>query len=536
MSRPTIGSTLRGSAQRFGDLPFLIEGRSRQSFSEFDREVDRLCAGLLNLGIERGDHIAIWLPNISEWVLFFAACGRLGAVAVPVNTRYKLDEARYVIERSDAKLLVMLPSMWRTDYLSMLAEMAPEIENGDPRFLQLAAFPTLRNVVVITDKAPPGMIALAELMQDDISAVAAAEAAVRPEDMLLIGYTSGTTGKPKGVMHNHGVIRQSEKVGLAMGAEPGGKILGHMPFYHSAGLFMAIIPAMSLGLALVPMLQWQADEALELIAREQITAFGGVPTHFYDLVAESKRSPIDTRAVRAAWIGGSSVMQETFKGIKEALKLERLLCTYGMTENTISTSFSDWNDPDEVCCRNCAPILSDCEVRIVDPETLDELPPGQQGEIWCRGDTVMIGYYKDPEATRATVTSDGWLRSGDLGILDTNGYLTVSSRLKEMLKIGGTNTSPIEIEQTLASHSGIRSSVVVGAPDARLGQVSFAYIQPGDQPPTAEEVIAFCRERLADYKVPRFVKFVDDFPRTATGKIQRALLAEDAANEVRSGT
>jgi fatty-acyl-CoA synthase len=204
-----------------------------------------------------------------------------------------------------------------------------------------------------------------------------------------------------------------------------------------------------------------------------------------------------------------------------------------MTENTISTSFNAWDDPDETCCRNRAPILSDCEVRIVDPETLEDMPPGREGEIWCRGNTVMIGYYKDPEATTATVTPDGWLRSGDLGTLDAENYLTVTARLKEMLKVGGTNTSPIEIEQLLAGHPGIRSSVVVGAPDARLGQVAYAFVQPNEQAaPSAEEVIAYCKARLADYKVPRFVTFVDEFPRTTTGKIQRMVLARQAADEV----
>ncbi|MGU3492996.1 class I adenylate-forming enzyme family protein [Xanthobacteraceae bacterium A53D] len=533
MSRPTIGTLLRETARRHPDLPFLVEDGRRQSFAAFDHAVDRLCAGLLRLGIGRGDHVAIWLPNIGEWVLFFAACGRIGAVAVPVNTRYKSDEVRYVIERSDAKLLVMLPRMWRNNYVAMLNELAPEIATGNPHDLRTAAFPALRRVVILADEAPPGMIPLRDVFQDDVSAVAASEAAVKPENMLLICYTSGTTGKPKGVMHSHHVIRQSTKVGLALGGTAGGSILGHMPFYHSAGLFMAIIPAMALGMALVPMLQWEAGKALDLIADEKITAFGGIPTHFYDMVHESKRRPVDTASVRAAWIGGASVMKETFQGIKTSLGLERLLSTYGMTENTISTSFNAWDDPDETCCRNCAPLLSDCEVRVVDPELLADVKPGREGEIWCRGDTVMMGYYKDPDATQAAITTDKWLRTGDLGTLDREGYLTVTARLKEMLKVGGTNTSPIEIEQVLASHPGIRSSVVVGAADERLGQVPYAFIQAGENPPTAEDVVAYCKARLADYKVPRFVTFVDEFPRTATGKIQRMELSK-AAHEILS--
>ncbi len=533
MQRPTIGDLIREAARKYAALPFIIQDGKRQSFSEFDHEVDRLCAGLLRLGIKRGDHVAIWLPNIPEWILVFAACARLGAVAVPVNTRYKTEEARYVIEQSDAKVLVMLPSMWGIDYCGMVLEMAPDLPQQDAHALRLERFPKLRNILVLAEEPPPGMLTLSGAMTESIEEVRQAEAQVSPQDLLLICYTSGTTGKPKGVMHNHGVIRQSTKVGLAMHAEAGGKVLGHMPFYHSAGLFMALIPAISLGLALVPMVQWDPDLALDLIKRERITLFGGIPTHFYDLVEEERLRNADTTSLKAAWIGGSAVMQETFEKIKRSLRLERLLSTYGMTENTISTSFNAWDDPPEICCRNMAPILADCEVRIVDPETLRDVPTGKEGEIWCRGETVMIGYYKDPDATRQAITADGWLRSGDLGTLDERGYLTVTGRLKEMLKVGGTNTSPIEIEQQLAAHPGIRSSVVVGVPDDRLGQVAYAFIQPAaTSAPTAEEVIAFCKARMADYKVPRFVVFLDEFPRTATGKIQRAVLARQAHDAV----
>lgn len=533
MSKPTIGSLLRQTAQKYPDTLFFIDKERRVDFASFDRQVDQLAAGLLRLGVGRGDHVAIWLPNCFEWALTFCAAARIGAVTVPVNTRYKAEEARYVIEQADAKVLVMLHRMWRTDYYEMLVSLAPELPQGNTQALELAAFPRLRSVVMIGDDAPAGTIAFGALLEDDVTPVTAAEQAVSPADMLLICFTSGTTGKPKGVMHNHGVIRQSTKVGLAMGVEPGGRFLGHMPFYHSAGLFMALIPALSIGAGIVPMVQWDPSEALRLISQEKVTGFGAVPTHFYDLVALPELATTDTSSLKAAWIGGSAVMRETFDRIMRALRLERLLSTYGMTENTISTSFNAWHDPAEICCQNKAPILSDCEVKIVNPETFETMPPGQDGEVWCRGDTVMMGYYKDPKATWQAITEDGWLRSGDIGNLDGNGYLTITGRLKEMLKVGGTNTSPIEIEQHLAAHPAIKSSAVVGAPDERLGQVAYAFIERNEGSAlSAEEVIAFCKQRMADYKVPRFVKFVDELPRTPTGKIQRGLLAKQAEQEV----
>lgn len=533
MHKPTIGELLRESASRYPDLPFIVEDDRSTTFAEFDDEVDRLATGLLKLGVSSGDHIGIWLPNSRAWVLSFCAAARIGAVIVPVNTRYKADEASYVIQQSSIKVLIMLHRMWKTDYYDTLARLAPELPDQAGDSLELASFPDLKTVVVIADEAPRGTITMASLTGElDSASVRNAEQQVKWSALLLISYTSGTTGKPKGVMHHHGVIRQSTKVGLAMQVEAGDRVMAHMPFYHSAGLFMGLIPALALGAALVPMVQWDAMQALELIERHRITMFGGVPTHFYDLVDAVRQTPADTTSIKAAWIGGSAVMQETFENIKRTLGIHRLLSTYGMTENTISTSFNAWDDPVDVCCRNRAPLLSDCEVRIVDPVSLETLGPNRDGEVWCRGETVMMGYYKDPDATRSAITADGWLRTGDIGNIDERGYLAITGRLKEMLKIGGTNTSPIEIEQYLAGHPDIKSSVVVGVSDERLGQVPYAFVQAApDTCLSSKDVIDYCASRIAHYKVPRYVRFVDEFPRTETGKIKRAVMAQLAEKD-----
>lgn len=538
MERITIGALLRRAAHEHGDRLFLIDEQERSTFAEVDRAVDRLAAGLLAIGIGPGDHVGIWLPNGADWVRAFCACARIGAVVVPVNTRYKAEEARDIIERSDAKALFMLPRKWKTDYHAMLAGMAPELTQQTDGALRLSAFPALRTIISVGTAeggAPAGTRPLASLPSDDVEAVRRVEAGVTPDDLLLICFTSGTTGKPKGVMHTHGVIRQSTRVGEATHVEAGDRVLAHMPFYHSAGLFMALIPALSLGAALVLMAQWDPAQALRLIERERVTMFGGIPTHFYDLVDRPELPDTDTSSLKAAWIGGSAVMQETFERTMRALRLDRLLSTYGMTENTISTSFNAWDDPVEVCCRNKAPLLSDCELRIVNPDTLEDAAPGEDGEIWCRGRTVMLGYYKDPAATAAVITPDGWLRTGDLAHIDAQGYLTLTGRLKEMLKVGGTNTSPIEIEQHLAAHPGVKSSVVVGAPDERLGQVAYAFIERASGSEASEaDIVQFCKGRMADYKVPRHVAFVSEFPRTATGKIQRGVLAKAAEEALRA--
>jgi fatty-acyl-CoA synthase len=534
----TLGRAIRRSAERFGAQPFLLDMGRATSFAEFDRQVDRLAGGLLRLGVRRGDHVAVWLTNSPEWVLAFSAIGRIGAVLVPVNTRYKAEEVAYILSQSDARALIMLPRMWGTDYVDMLNGLAPDLAGQQPGALALRAFPMLRAVVVDGDEAPSGALALSALLsaEPDEAALAAAIAAVTPDDRLLICYTSGTTGRPKGAMHSHRVLKQATKVGLAMRVEPGDRVLGHMPFYHVAGLFMALVPALTLGAGLVLTPHWEAGAALELIERERVTMFGGIPTHFYDLMGHPSLPERDISSLKAAWIGGSPVMRETFLQIMEKLGLEKILSSYGMTENTISTTFNRWDDPIELCCQNKAPILADGEVKIVDPDTLEALPAGRDGEIWCRGETVMLGYYRNPEATRETITEDGWLRTGDIGRFDDEGNLSITGRIKEMFKIGGTNAYPAEIEQHLAKLPEVKMSVVVGAPDERLGEVGFAWIQlqPGASL-TAEAVIGHCKGRIADYKAPRHVRFLDEFPLTSTGKIQRMALAERARRELADG-
>jgi fatty-acyl-CoA synthase len=528
----TIGELLHRTAAQHPDSTFFFGDDRDIKFADFDRHVDRMAAGLLRLGLRKGDHIAVWLPNTYEWILTFCAAARIGAVIVPVNTRYQPEEAQYIIAQSDAKLLIMPHKMWQIDYHEMLVSLEPGLRDAHWGLQPLRTFPNLKSIVVVDEVELPGILTLSELISDDIERLADEAATVKPADPLLICYTSGTTGKPKGVMHSHGVIRQSTKVGLALGLEPDGVIMAHMPFYHSAGLFMALVPALSIGAGLVPMAHWNASNALRLIEKYRVTAFGGIPTHFYDMVNAPEVNDIDMSSVRAAWIGGSAVMRDTFERIMRTLKLPRLLSTYGMTENTISTSFNVWDDPIETCCQNKAPILADCEVRIVNPETFETAPTGQDGEVWCRGETVMVGYYKDPVATSQAITPDGWLRSGDIGNLDSAGYLTITGRLKEMLKVGGTNTSPVEIEQHLASHPAVKSSAVVGVPDERLGQVPCAYIEVVNGATVdAQDIIAYCKSRMANYKVPRYVKFVDELPRTATGKVQRGLLAKWAEGE-----
>ena len=534
----TLGEALRRSAREHADRPFILGAEQPLSFAAFDRWVDRIAGSLLALGVRHGDHVAIWLANSPHWVGVFCACARIGAVLVPINTRYKTEEASYILERSDARVLVMTHQLWKIDYYDMLNRIAPDLAEQAAGALSLSAFPLLRTIISVGADAAPGMTSWDDFMRHEAGPgdLAEAEQQVRDTDRLFICFTSGTTGKPKGAMHSHRSIKQATRVGLALHIEAGDRVLGHMPFYHVAGTYMALVPALTLGAGLVLMQEWNADHALELIESEKVTIFGGIPTHFHDLAERPALARRDTSSLKSAWIGGSPVMKATFEHYLKSLRLQKLLSTYGMTENTISTTFNRWDDPIEICCQNKAPLLGVCEVKIVDTETLQDKGIDEDGEIWCRGETVMLGYYKDPQATHQAITPEGWLRTGDIGRFDAGGFLSITGRLKDMFKTGGTNAYPVEIEQHLARHGAIAQSVVVGVPDERLDEVGFAFVQVRENANlTAADIIAHCRGRIADYKVPHYVHFAQDFPRTSTGKIMRAELARQAREEVAAG-
>jgi fatty-acyl-CoA synthase len=523
----TLGQALRRSGELHAGREFIKCGDTSWTFSAFDEATDRLASGLLALGVRSGDHVAVWLNNSAEWAFTLCACARIGAVLVPINTRYTAGEAHYILAHSDAKLLVLSRRLWNKDYLQMLDGVAPGAMAGAAGELSLPDLPGLRRLVFVGGDAPAGTTLFADLLEGPVSeGLAPIAEAVRPEQPMLIVYTSGTTGKPKGAMHNHVVIKQATRVGLSCRLEAGGRVLGHMPLYHVAGLYMGLVPALTLGACFVVMPQWDTGAALELIERERITIFGGIPTHFVDMAGHPDVTRRDLSSLRVAWIGGSPVMRATYDHFMRTLGLESLLSTYGMTENTISTTFNRLTDPPSVCCENRAPVLANCEVRVVDPQTGEPRPAGEVGEVWCRGETVMMGYYKNPQATRETITEDGWLRTGDLGRFDGSGYLSITGRLKEMYKTGGTNVYPAEVEQHLSRLPGVRIAAVVGVPDERMGEVGFAFIEPV-APGSIDEaqLRAQCRGVLADYKIPRHIAIVAEIPRTSTGKIAKAELS-----------
>lgn len=528
----TIGAALDRSALLHPNAPAVIDGKTLLDYAHLAHGSERLAAAMLLHGVRKGDTIGIWMPTGAAFVTIFCAAARIGAVAVPVNTRYQTEEVRHVLAHAGVTLLFAQPVMWRTDAYRTLCVISPDLVDATGEELMLATLPALRRIVLTGPAPAPAVTTLDDFVAHAVGREAEA-AALRPDvveaDRLLICFTSGSTGKPKGVVHSHRVVRHGFCLAEIQGLAPGERSLANWPLHHAGGLFLMLIPSIVVGSALVVIAQWSGPEALQLIADHKVTVMGGIPTHYLDLIDDPAIGTADISSLRYCYMGGANVARDTFDRIVAALGIASLPSTYGLTENTVSATFNLPGDRPEHCAMNIAPIVADCAVRIVDPESGADVAAGEQGEIQFRGATLMEGYHADPAATLAAFTSDGWLHTGDLGRIHVNGYLQPTGRLKEMLKVGGSNVSPNEVEAVLADHPAVRNAAVVGVPDRRLTEVAYAIVERRAGLDVSEaELIAFCRARIADYKVPRYVDVIEELPRLSTGKVDRAALAARA--------
>jgi fatty-acyl-CoA synthase len=525
----TIAQLLERTAVTHADRDALVGPDRRLNWAQTRDESRALAKGLIAAGISHGDHIALWMPNQIEWVQLWFASAYIGAVLVTVNTRYKTEEVRYIIGQSDARLLIMVREFVGIDYVGMLSQLCPAL--GRAPVPNAEEFPELGRVVLHGDPVVPGSQPFAEFVAAGASVsdaeLDAAAAAVDFDDPTIIVYTSGTTGHPKGAVHSHRILRNEHSIAEAMDIGPESRVMNHMPFFHVAGGFTGILPPLITGGAMLLMDRWVPTAAFELIERERATVMGGIPTHFIDLLNHPERERYDVSSLRTGWIGGANNPPEVIEGAIARLGLDGLLPVYGMTETTSITTISQLDDPRSVVLAGKGRPVSDFEVKIADPDTGEEQPSGVEGEVWVRGHPVMQGYYRNEQATAAVLDADGWFRTGDLGVLDAGGYLSITGRRSDMFIVGGSNAYPAEIEIALTEHPAIKQAYVVGVPHQRLGEVGFAFVEPvAGRSLDQQEIVAFCRERLADYKVPRFVELVSDWPLTATGKVERFRLSE----------
>ena len=532
MSRPvaarTLGDLPDRAAEAMGTREAVVFQGQRHSFADLQRSTRRVAKGFMALGVAPGEHAMLFMPNSLEWLHAFYGLAKIGAVLVPINTRFRSVDLDYVLRQSDAATLVIASEFGGTDYLAMLRELLPEIDVPGP--IASTRYPRIRRVIVLGGIAPPAALDWPALIEagagvDDATLDARAQA-VDPVAPALMLYTSGTTGSPKGAMHSHAMLRTVADGANRLGITARDTILLFLPLFHSMGLYLGGMLFLVSGARLVLMDRFDAGVALEELERERATLLLGFDTHYFDMLEHPLFATRDHRSARLGMVPAGAAGVEPI-----ARRVNRELCRsfsgYGSSEGGtgISLSFIDASE-DERCTGSGYPVPG-YQYQTRDFETGIPTAAGVPGELWVRGYGVMLGYYGKPDETAKTFDAERWFRTGDMAVIDADGFLRYMGRYKDMLKVGGENVDPTEVEAFLEGHPDIAQVKLIGMPDARLGEAPVACVIPrAGREVTLESLRAYCGGRIASFKTPRRVVIVEGFPMTTTGKVQRAVLRE----------
>ncbi|MFZ5632514.1 MAG: AMP-binding protein [Bacillota bacterium] len=532
----TIGGLVDGMASRFPNNDALVypDLGIRYSYEQFRQVCNRAAKGFMKLGLNKGDKISIWANNVPEWVIAQFSTGKMGAVLVTVNTNYRAFELDYLLKQSDSTTLVLIAGIVGNEYLDMVYELCPELKECRPGELKSAKLPLLKNVIFIGKEKHPGMFTWDEVMAmaDGVSdeELMARQASLDPHDVINMQYTSGTTGFPKGVMLTHtNLIGNALSLAECMAFSEKDRLCIPVPFFHCFGCVLGTLTCVVSGAAMIPVVAFKAQKVLETVEKERCTALHGVPTMFIAELEEMEKKAYDTSSLRTGIMAGAPCPIEVMKAVVNKMGAREICITYGQTEASPGITMTRTTDPIELRVSTVGKALPNVEVKIVDPATGETVPPGVQGELCTRGYHVMKGYYNMPEATASAIDGDGWLHTGDLAVMDENGYCKITGRLKDMIIRGGENIYPREIEEFLYTNPKIKDVQVVGVPSAKYGEEVVAFIQLKEgQTATEEEIKDYCRDKISRIKIPAFVLFTDAYPTTASGKIQKYKLREQA--------
>ena len=522
-----FGDLYDEAAARWPDREGLVYRDRRYSFAEAAAKVDEAARALVGLGVGPGEHVALWLTNCDDWVFIHFALAKIGAVTVPVNTRFRSRDLAYVLKQSDSAMLVAHDVSGPVDYLAML------------RGLDRAAFPELRGILLVAEGPAPegfgGWRAALEagraVPQEELARRAAD---VAPDAPAFIMYTSGTTGFPKGAVHSHKLIRNNEERGFKLGLTVRDTILNYLPLFHAFGYSEGALMSPLFGARQVLTAAFDPEECLDLIEAEGVSVIHGFEAHMKGLCEAQEARPRDLSSLRTGlFAAGMKSATPVCRRGAETLKPLRAVSGFGMTEVWLGVTVGSVDDSLEHRTETSGYPAPGYEVRIVDPATGAPCPPGVEGELQVRGFSLMLGYYRKPAETAASYAEDGWFRTGDMAVWRADGYMRFLGRYKDMLKVGGENVDPMEVEGLLLDHPEIRQAAVVGAPDARLAEVAAAYVErePGSRL-DAEAVAAWCRGKVASFKIPAHVFFIDSFPMTESGKIRKVALRADARSRL----
>lgn len=521
----TLSSVLHDTTSKFPNRPAILDpGGRRLTYAELDQEASRLARGLLDLGVGKGDKVGLWMPNNPEWVVAYFAIARVGAVVVPMNTRYKTHEVEYILGNSEATTLFAVDSFVGIDYLSMIDEIRPKL-------------PNLKHVVIV-GKTGKDMHAWDDVVARGTRLLADGKLEGReklcdPKDNVFILYTSGTTGNPKGAMlSHHNIAKNAEQVTEVLRASEKDAFLLAVPFFHCFGCVMGIAGAITWGASLIPMAVFKPVEALELIERFGVTVLYGVPTMFVLELEEVRKgkpegSKYQVSTLRTGIMAGAPCPVEVMRGTMNELHCN-VSIAYGLTEASPVITMTRFDDSVERRVETVGRALGGIEVKIADDDT-KSVGMGETGELACRGYNVMLGYYKMADKTAESIDKDGWLYSGDLATMDAEGYVRIVGRKKDMLITGGFNVYPAEIEEYLFTHPDVLNVSVIGVPDPVMGEVAAVYVIPREGATIdPQEIVDSCAKEIANFKVPRYVVVVKELPMTQSGKIQKFRLREMA--------
>ncbi len=535
----TVSALFDEAVARHGPAPAALfrEAGVRWSWSELAREVDALAAGLLSLGIVKGDRVAIWAPNRPEWLLTQLATARIGAVLVNINPAYRVSELEYALNKVDVKALILAERFKTSDYLGMVRSLAPELDHAVPGQLAAARLPSLKWVLPMMKAAPPGTLAFGTVVAQGGPAhrarLPALAAMLDPDDEINVQFTSGTTGSPKGATLSHfNIVNNARYVARAMALTSSDRLCIPVPLYHCFGMVLGVLASIASGATMVfPGEGFDPTATLQAVHDERCTALHGVPTMFIAMLDHAQFDRFDLSSLRTGIMAGAPCPIETMKRVVDRMKLREITIAYGMTETSPVSFQSDVDDPLERRVSTVGRIQPHLEVKIVDDKGRI-VPVGRQGELCTRGYSVMKGYWDSPQAT-ANAVRDGWMHTGDLATIDGDGYCNIVGRVKDLIIRGGENISPREIEEYLYRHPKVQAVQVFGVPDPKYGEAVACWIvaRPASLP-TEDEIRAFCEGQIAHYKIPRYIRFVGELPMTVTGKPQKFLMRDALVREL----
>jgi fatty-acyl-CoA synthase len=537
----TIGQFFDRACTQWEDRPALVVRHQdvRLTYGELRREVDRLAAGLLTLGLEPGDRIGIWSPNKSEWVLTQFATAKAGLILVNVNPAYRAVELEYALAKVGCKALILADRFKNSDYVGTLREIAPELAQAEPGRLQAARLPALRWVVTLGADEQPGAISFAELLQRGGTAererLSALTGRLQFDDPINIQFTSGTTGAPKGAtLTHHNILNNGFFIGEYCRYTEADRVAIPVPFYHCFGMVLGNLACITHGACIViPAPGFEPAATLRAVAQERCTSLYGVPTMFIAELALPDFASYDLSSLRTGIMAGSPCPVEVMKRVVSEMHMEEVTIAYGMTETSPVSAQTRADEELERRVSTVGRVHPHVEVKVIDPETGRVLPRGTPGEMCTRGYSVMLGYWDDQERTAEVIDAARWMHTGDLAVMDEAGYLNIVGRIKDLVIRGGENIYPREVEEFLYSHPQIEDVQVIGVPDVRYGEELCAWIRVrGDAELTADDVRAYCTGKIAHYKIPRYVRLTTEFPMTVTGKIQKYKMRETSISEL----